>query len=286
MVGGYMSKINNKKNSVKEKYNDNKFVNNIDSLKYIFKLYLITRIILILLMVISEFALSSGISSIYYHVFDLFDNEHYLNIAKFGYTKEFEYAFFPLIPLLIRYLGKIGFLFFNQIWVFCSGFLLYLISDKIFKMKENYYPTLLYFISPISIFTCMFYTEGLFLFLTILSFYLFKNKKNYLALGITLGLSVLTRSLGSMLFFSIFVFMAIDWFKKKEKFKNILLTYIPATIISCLYPIYLYTRTGDLLYFMTVQYTHWGRISTNVFTIFFDVFKYVFRAGSNFIFII
>lgn len=259
---------------------------NIDSFKYILKLYLITRIILVILLILSEFALSNRSLGIYHHVFDLFDNEHYLNIAKYGYMNNSEYAFFPLTSLLIRYLGKIGFMILNQICVFCSGILLYLISDKIFKNKNNYFATFLYFISPISIFTCMFYSEGLFLFLTILAFYLYKSKKSYLALGITLGLSVLTRSLGSMLFFAIFIFMVIDLFKKKEKFKNILITYIPATIISCLYPIYLYVKTGDFLYFLNVQYTHWGRVNTNIFTIMFDAFKYIFTDGSNFILIL
>ena len=75
----------------------------------------------------------------------------------------------------------------------------------------------------------------------------------------------------------IFIFMFIDFIKKREKFRNILITYIPATINSCLYPIYLYIRTGDLLYFMTVQYEYWWRVSTNIFTILFDVLKLMIR---------
>lgn len=244
--------------------------------KKILKIFLITRIILVIFLVLSEVVLSNTDISKYKHVFELFDNEHYLNIAKYGYEKEFQYAFFPLTPLMIRYLGKFGFLLINQVCVFLSGYLLYLIVSKFYDKEKSYYPALFYFISPIAIFTVMFYSEGLFIFFTLLAYYLYKNRKNYLALGITLGLSVLTRSLGSMLFFAIFIFMFIDFVRKKEKFKNILITYIPATIISCLYPIFLYLRTGDLLYFSSVQYDYWARISTNIFRIIFDVAKVTF----------
>lgn len=247
-----------------------------DVIKWIVKWYLITRCGLVLMMIVFNFLLPSG-SSIYSNIFEIFDNEHYLNIAINGYQSNYLYAFFPLTPLLIRYLGKWGFLVLNQLLVVMSGYLLYLISKDIFKEKENLWVVFLFLISPISVFTCMFYTEGIFLFLTILGFYLYKCKKNYFALGLVLGLSVMTRSLGSMLFFSIFICMFINMIKGKEKFKNILITYIPATIISCLYPIYLYIRTGNFLYFTEVQFLYWDRTGTNILMVLFDSFKYLVK---------
>ena len=62
----------------------------------------------------------------------------------------------------------------------------------------------------------------------------------------------------------------IDVFKKKENIKNVFITYIPATIISCIYPIYLYLKTGKLFSFVEVEYTYWGRIKTNLFRIWYD----------------
>lgn len=252
--------------------NDNK-----DVIKKLIKVFLISRVVLVIFMIIGEFILSKNDVTEYRHVFDLFDNEHYLNIANGGYMYKYQLAFFPLTSLLIKCLGKVGFLIFNQILTFFSGYLLYLIASKFYKNDNSDYVSILYFISPISVFTCMFYSEGLFLFLTIFAFYLYKSKKNYLLLGIVLGLSVMTRSFGSLLFFTIFIFMFIEWISKKETFKNILITYIPATIISCLYPLYLYDKTGNLLYFVTVQYEEWSRISTNIFTILFDSAKYIFN---------
>ena len=61
------------------------------------------------------------------------------------------------------------------------------------------------------------------------------------------------------------------------KFKNILITYIPATIISCIYPIYLYFKTGNPLYFVDVQFEYWGKIATNIFTVFFKAGKIIFN---------
>lgn len=267
-----------KKNNIKIKRNVIKDESNKEVLKKILKMFLITRGVLVIFLIVSEIFLSNFDISIYKHAFDLYDNEHYLNIANRGYMYMHEFAFFPLTPLLIRYLGKIGFLLLNQVCVFLSGYILYLISKNIYQKDDYYWVTLLYFISPISVFTCMYYSEALFVFLTILAFYLYTTKKKYFTLGIILGLSVLNRSLGSMLFFTIFIFMFFNFIKKKEKFSNILITYIPATIISCLYPIYLYIKTGDFLYFMTVQYEYWWRVSTNIFIILFDAFKFTFKA--------
>lgn len=253
----------------------NKSIN--ESIKKITKIYLITRIVLLIFILIAEFILPSSTIYKYQYIFDLFDNEHYLNIANNGYTYMYELAFFPLTPLLIRYLGKIGFIILNQVCTILSAYLLYLISDKILKKENKYFASILFLVSPISIFTCMFYSEALFIFLTLVSYYIYKTKKNYLPLGITIGLSVATRSIGSMLFFTIFIFMFKDFLQKKETLKNILITYIPATIISCIYPIYLYIKTNNPLYFVTVQFEYWNRVKTNIFTILIETAQIIFK---------
>ena len=263
------------------------------SIKKIFAIYIKTRLVLLTLMIFASFILPST-SALYKTIFELFDNEHYLNIAKNAYQFNYQYAFFPLTAILIKILSPPGFIIINQLFVFLTGYLLYLLSKNIFQAKNPYFASLLWLVSPISVFTGLFYSEALFVFLTLLAYYLYKNKKHYFALGVILGLSTLTRSLGSMLFTTIFIFMVLNMFKKKEKFKNILITYIPATIISCLYPIYLFVKIGNPLYFVSVQFDYWSRISTNVFTIFFDSFKvllkipnlfYIFNFGLTFILI-
>ena len=259
------------------------YKNNNIVLKNILTLYIKTRLILFFLIIISSI-IFPHVNTFYDSVFNVFDNEHYLNIAKNGYLFNYQYAFFPLTAILIKYLGKMGFILLNQLCVISSGYLLYLLSKKIFNENDPYFACTIFFISPISVFTCMLYSESLFLFFTLLAYYLYKTKKHYWLLGISLGLSTMTRNLGSMLFFTVFIFMCINWFKKKEKFKNILIVYIPATIISCLYPIYLYIKIGNPLYFAKVQFDCWARISTNVFTIVLDSLKLLLERP-NFLYI-
>lgn len=269
-------KVKKKKRNISTNKVEKKEKININPYRRIFNYFIFTRICLLILLFIAEIILSKTNFSVYDDVFELFDNVHYLNIAKYGYIKEYQYAFFPLTPLLIRFLGRAGFIILNQILVYAAGYLLYLIAKDVFKKENPFNIPLLYFISPIAVFTCMFYSEALFMFLTVLSFYLYKTKKSYLGFGIALGLSVAARSAGSMLFFALFIFMFIDFVKKKEKFKNILLVYVPATIISCLYPTYLYIQTGNPLYFVNVQFDYWGKVGTNILMLFFDAAKILF----------
>lgn len=219
--------------------------------------YILSRIILIgLLYARKDFDINT-----------LFDCEHYINIAKNGYTQLMEYAFFPLIPLIIRCFGAFGTCIINQIAVIGTTYFIYKIAEEQFKID----PVLtckLWIVSPISMFTIIPYTEPLFLFFTIASYYLYKNKKYYFLTGIFLGLSVMTRSTGSLLFFTIALFMFINLLKKEEKFINCVKVFAPATIISLLYPIYLQITLGNWKFFMDVQYTEWGKIHSNLLNTF------------------
>ena len=83
-----------------------------------------------------------------------------------------------------------------------------------------------------------------------------------------MGLLVCTRSTGSLLFFVLFVCIVIDYFYNKKRnllneIKYILTIYIPATIISCLYPLYLQLKLGNWKYFIDVQYECWSGEKSN-----------------------
>ena len=244
-------------------------MNKKEVIKEILKYYLITRVFLITLLIVDNFLLKIKFPNIE-SVFYLWDGEHYLNIANNGYISDYLYAFFPTIPLLIRYLGKIGFLLLNQICVILTSYLLYEIGNKHLKLKNTYSPVFFWLISPISVTTMLYYTEAIFLFLTTLTYYLYKEKKYFFVTGLVLGLCSTIRSTGSILFFSLFIIMVIDWIKKKIKFKNIITTFIPATIISCTYPIYLYYITGNPFKFIEVQ-QYWLKKSSNIIRLLYDV---------------
>ena len=132
----------------------------------LFNVYIKTRLIILILMILASFILPST-STLYNTVFELFDNEHYLNIAKNGYQFNYQYAFFPLTAILIKTLSPLGFVILNQVVVFFTGYLLYLLSKNIFQTKNPYFASLLWLVSPISVFTALFYSEALFVFLTL-----------------------------------------------------------------------------------------------------------------------
>ena len=64
----------------------------------------------------------------------IWDNEHYIAIAQNGYTKEYQTAFFPVIPLIIHFCTEKGLWIINQIAFLESMFLL----DELTKREDLY----------------------------------------------------------------------------------------------------------------------------------------------------
>lgn len=205
----------------------------------------------------------------------LFDVEHYLDIAKYGYTEKNQMAFFPFLPIIMAFFNLFNApviltVIFNNILTLLSGYLIYNILTDIYQNtnKTGMYGVLLWMFSPIRVYCSIPYTEALLVFFSLLSFYLYKKRSHPFILGITIGLAVFTKSIGSIAFFVIFLFLFIELIKSKDikKLKYIIKTYIPATIISCLYPIYLQITVGNWKYFIDVQFEHWARASGNIIT--------------------
>ena len=214
--------------------------------------------------------------------FNDWDIEWYRKIMKNGYD-EISVVFFPLFPIVMKIFNLfkipiIGSILFNNLLCFLTCILFYKISIDIYNQsKETAFNIILLFLySPIRLYTSIPYTESLFIFLCTLSFYLYKKRMNPYILGITIGLSVATRNVGSIWFFVLFIMFVIDFFKnnKKEKIIYIIKTYIPATIISCLYPLYLQFKFGNWKMFLDSQFEYWGRKSDkNIFEILFSDFN-------------
>ena len=208
------------------------------------------------------------------------DSNHYLNIATNGYQTAYEIAFFPLLPLLIHFFGKIPVVILNIIISYISCFLIYDLIKEIFPNKSPLLMTKIWIYNPIAVFTCMLYTESIFVFLTLLTFYLYRKKEKYLLQGILLGLAVCTRAPAAILFFVLFIFMVINIYKKQETIKNLLIMYIPATIISCIYPIYLQISVGKWNAFSIVQYECWNKAHSNIFkTIWYSIYGIYSHSG-------
>ena len=71
--------------------------------KKVFKWFIVSRLLLVLIVLICCLFSNTNILDIYSY----FDNEWYIDIANNGY-KDISVVFFPMVPLIIRYFGKLG----------------------------------------------------------------------------------------------------------------------------------------------------------------------------------
>lgn len=248
-----------------------------NDIKKIIICFFLSRLLLILFIIIKQ-----DLS-----VFELYDSIHYINIAQFGYIESQLYAFFPLYPLLIRTVAILipSYHISGAIISNLCSLLSLLILNKLTKDKTNNDLLMCFVFSPILAFTSIVYTESLFMLLTLLGYYLYKKDRYFLS-GIIIGLSILTRNSGIILWGSIGLDMLYRLFIKKDKtikFKNIVIFGLISLLIGMIYPIYLYIQTGDFLKFATVQTEYWYReLGTPIECLVKDV-QVLIRGGKNFI---
>jgi hypothetical protein len=190
-----------------------------------------------------------------------FDGVHYLSIAQRGYY-QFQQAFFPLYPYLIRNLQPFfqNYLYPGLLVSHLSLLIALFLFYELVKLdydKKIAHRTLLYLlIFPTAFFFVSVYTESLFLALVLGSFYA-ARKKNWWIAGILGGLASATRFVGIFLFPA----LLIEWFlqnenAKKRGLKTLIWQSLPLFFITTgllFYMAYLKETTGDFLYFFHVQ---------------------------------
>lgn len=189
-----------------------------------------------------------------------FDGVHYLSIAAFGYNNN--ERFFPLYPLLIRLISSIfgngspfgNIQFFSALFISNISFLLSLIvfykllrldfSDTIAKRT-----ILFLLVFPTSFFFITLYSEGLFLLLTLLSFY-YARKKMWIKASLFGMFLTTTRLVG----IAILPVLLLEFFLQhknsltKDYKKALCLLLVSAGIIS--FSFFNYATSGDLLRFI------------------------------------
>lgn len=185
------------------------------------------------------------------------DGGHYLGIAD-GYDNDFQYAFFPLYPLLINLLGKVTGTFFSAgilISVLSSFLAVNLLYQLVFMefgkehAKKAVFSLLLF---PMSFYLLTVYTEGLFLFLTLATFFFARKNKIFIA-TITAALASGTRLAGLAVVLGLFTYVNL---KLGINRKTWFVIFAPLGFV--LYSFYLYQHTGDPFYFITAE-NHWQR---------------------------
>ena len=201
-----------------------------------------------------------------WHVFDMwanFDGQHYLDIADYWYGvfphTDKNYAFFPIYPALIRGVNLItqnsllsGLIISNLAFVFALFYLFKLLKlDYSTKISNLTVLVLLFF--PTSFFFGSYYTESVFLLISVLVFYLARQGK-FLPAAFMALIGSATRITGVFLWPALALEFYLYYGKYKKKLFNpeaIWLILPPLGLLS--YVKYQFQKTGDALYFITSQ---------------------------------
>lgn len=222
-----------------------------------------------------------------------FDGVHYLGIAQKGYFAQFTQAFFPLYPLLVRYLDILfhNILFtglsINHLAFFTSLYLLYKLVRIDFGYPEAKWTILYLIFFPTSFFFGSFYTESFFLLLVLAAFYASRLKKWWLA-GLFGFLASLTKVIG-VLFVPALLWEFYESRKKKDflnfvAIRNGFFTILP-TFGLALYMSYLAKNFSDPLYFLHAQPTFGASRSADkiilLYQVFFRYLRMIFTFGGD-----
>lgn len=154
-----------------------------------------------------------------------FDGEHYLSIAMFGY-KDLQLAFFPAYPFLMNIFSKLigsdtasylwSGIIISNILFFGSLLLLWKIIKLDYSEKIAKIAIILLLVFPTSFYFGAVYTESLFLFSSLLTYYLYKKNKYFLS-GLVGILMTLTRLYGVF----VIIMVLIDMLQNKTSISKI-----------------------------------------------------------------
>lgn len=190
-----------------------------------------------------------------------FDGRHYLNIATQGY-RDFDFAFFPLYPLVIWTIKSILRIPPLYIGILVSLVSLFIAMKVVYKtiridFDEKTAVLSLFFLSifPLSFFYHAAYGDSLFLLLSTASFYFARKGKWFLS-GVFGLLSVLARLAGIALIPA----LAVEWWLQNRKTKDLsalfrkftktgFIAVFMAGLGILLYMLYLKVYFGDWLLF-------------------------------------
>jgi hypothetical protein len=183
-----------------------------------------------------------------------YDGKAYLDIAKNGYNAQFDgignYGFYPLYPMLIKGLSLIGYdlaaLLISNVFSLLAVMMLYLLVRDEFG-AETTRKVIFYFLAfPTAYFLSVMYSESLFIFLVLATFY-YGRKGNWAAAGAAGFLASLTRLQGVILFLPMaYLYMEQKKFEiKKIRLDALFLILIPLAVAVFFY--YLYIITGNPL---------------------------------------
>jgi len=203
--------------------------------------------------------------------FGNFDGVHYLRLAQDGYIAKFSQSFFPVYPLLIKFLNVLpknptldirtfvdpsyfytGLILSNLLFL---GFMVffYKLLRLDYSEKIAQFSLILVLVFPTSFYFGSIYTESVFMFLAVASIYFFRTKK-YLLAGLLAAGASATKIVGIFIpvIFLVEMFLGHKKTTVGEKAKQVVsLVLAPLGLIA--YMFYLNRNFGDSILFLNSQ---------------------------------
>lgn len=202
---------------------------------------------------------NSGIfSKDFFESLSNWDGGHFTGIAENGYKEDYQYAFFPLYPIVIKlvnyFIGN-----YNLSAVLISVGSVFFALQMLFKLisldfsKKLAHTTVLFILFfPTSFYLIVSYSESLFLLLAVATFYFLRQKKLILATCAAILVGA-TRFVGLAVILGFLLEIQLtSGFNRK----NWYVLFAPLGFLS--FCLYLYLNTGDPFYFLTAE-SHWQR---------------------------
>jgi hypothetical protein len=270
---------------------------------FIISIFLIWNILLILITYFSanifplqpDFLggrISNYIGNPYFWARANFDGNYYMTIARIGY-EPFTYFFFPLYPILIRFVSIfVGTSLFSHLTsgVFVSNIMFFLGMVGLYKIVKNEknqavakLTIILLLIFPTSFYFGAIYTESLFFALSVWSL-VYAIKRSFLPAAILAGLASGTRIIGIVLFIALVIEyfdIKFEWKLPKLKIKKDIVWLLLAPLGLAIYMGYLYLKTGDPISFFS-SISIFGAQRSNHLILLPQVFyRYIFKILPN-----
>ena len=180
-------------------------------------------------------------------LFNAFDSLHFTLIAVHGYAHP-EYAYLPGFPILIFFVGRLigdywlGAFLVTQAFAMGSIVAFQMVAEQYLPSREALHATLLMSAFPfIAVFTTLGYSEPVFLFSTLLAWYLYRRAK-ILPASLSAAFAAVTRGYGVLIVLP----MIVDLVRTKSYGKLIYPLTIPAASVSG-WLVYCYSSTGNPL---------------------------------------
>ena len=230
---------------------------------------------------------SEHTSSPHFWSFINFDGKHYLSIAEHGY-RPLQHFYFPFYVVLTNFLSAVllmkapiaGLLVSRISFVLAIiGLFKLFILDQ--KKSTAYRAIFLLLLFPTSFYFISYYTESLFLMLTVWAFY-FARTKRWIHAGILISLATATRIIGLAVIFALLFELIVQWKElNSRQRKQAMFSFLimPVGILGYMY--FLFKNAGDPFIFFNKLQVFGEQRSTSLVMLPQVFYRYLVRIIPN-----